>query len=97
MDYLVSVNNDWKYSIICFYCKCHAPSYFTHKIKKKPTIQNDIIRFSIQLFVVCVYISYVHGNLENKKKSNKLSSKSKKWWENGNISVRKMWMLHVHV
>lgn len=37
------------------------------KLKKKTTIQNDIIRFSIQLFVVCVYISYVHGNLENKK------------------------------
>lgn len=48
------------------------------KLKKKTTIQNDIIRFSIQLFVVCVYISYVHGNLENKKKSNKLSSISKK-------------------
>lgn len=37
------------------------------KLKKKTTIQNDIIRFSIQLFVVCVYISYVHCNLENKK------------------------------
>lgn len=35
MDYLVFVNNDWKYSIICFYCKCYVFSYFMYKIKKK--------------------------------------------------------------